>query len=184
MSTKSPFDWWDKNGKLVFHQDDVRIYNVDRQEHLLIGQTIFASTLERPWYIQKVLPHAKGRCLEIGLGLGCASKVILANPQTAHLLTIEKNPRVIEAFGRPLPRHHIVQADIYEWARRVPKTYTLYDLIFVDHYVYDEDLFPALENLAQDLTPLLKVGGHLIFWVDEQAPDEEKARITSLNVQK
>ena len=184
MPSKHPFQWWDKNGRLVFHQNDVRIYNVDRQEYLFVGSIMYASTEERDWYVKNVHPHAKGRCLEVGLGLGVASKAILANPNVEHLLTVEKNEDVIAAFGRPLLHHHILSADVETWASSVPKAFQLYDFIFVDHYVYDEDLFPSLSGLAEDLGLLLKPGGKMVFWIDENAPEEEKAKIKSLYLEK
>lgn len=179
-----PFDWWDKNGKLEFQRGDVRIYNVDKQQYLFIGQTLFASTVERLWYIQNVMPLAKGRCLEIGLGLGVASKIILSHSRVTQLLTVEKNEDVIAAFGRPLPKHLILCADANVWVKSVPTVHPLYDFIFVDHYVYDEDLFPELQELAQNLANLLKPGGSMVFWVDENAPDSEKEKIRQLYLTK
>jgi len=178
------FGWWEKNGKLKFQRRDVRIYNVDRQEYLFIGQVLYASTTERDWYAKNVYPHAKGRCLEIGLGLGVASKAILANPNVERLLTVEQNEDVIAAFGRPLSRHIILSADINTWVNDVPKNFQLYDFIFVDHYVYDEDLFPSLAILAEKLGLLLKPGGKMVFWIDEHAPEEEKAKLKGLGLEK
>lgn len=179
-----PFDWWDKNGKLEFQQGDVRIYNVNQEQYLFIGQTLFASTVERLWYIKNVMPHARGRCLEIGLGLGVASKAILSHSRVTQLLTVEKNEDVIAAFGRPLPRHLILCTDVNEWVKSVPTAHALYDFIFVDHYVYDEELLPELQELAQRLAVLLKPGGSMVFWIDENAPDPEKEKIRQLYLTK
>jgi spermidine synthase len=107
-----PFDFWDENGELEFHQGDVRIYRVDGEEYLFVGPVMYASTTERDWYGRNVFPYAKGRCLEIGLGLGVASKVILANPRVTHLLTVEKDENVIAAFGKPLHKHTLLRADV------------------------------------------------------------------------
>jgi spermidine synthase len=177
---KTPFDFWERNGRLGFQRGDVRIYYVGREQYLFVGQTMYASTVEREWYIKNVMPHARGKVLEIGLGLGCASKVILANPRVSHLLTIESNEDVIAAYGQLLHRHHVLLADIYEWIKSVPKDFSIYDLIFVDHYVLDEDQLPRLEQLAEDLFPLLKKDGRMIFWIDENADEEDKERVRSL----
>ena len=178
---KSAFDFWDKNADLEFQQDDVRIYRMEGEDYLFVGQTVYASTTEQTWYIHNVMMHAKGRCLEIGLGLGVASKVILTKPQVKHLLTIEKNEAVIAAFGKPLLRHNILCADIYQWVDNFIELEPMYDLIFVDHYTLeDEDAIYALEDLAFKLEPLLKRRGRMIFWVDENAPEEDKEEIRKL----
>jgi spermidine synthase len=177
---KDPFEFWERNGKLEFQRGDVRVYRVDRQHYLFVDQTMYASTTERPWYIRNVMPYAKGRVLEIGLGLGCASKVILANPKVQHLLTIENNENVIAAYGRLLPKHHLLLQDAEEWAREVPKNFSMFDLIFVDHYTFSEDTIDELKELAQNLCPLVKEGGRMIFWVDENAPEEDKVQIKNL----
>lgn|SRR5574338_215848 len=179
-----PFDWWDKNGRLEFQKGNVRIYNVEREQYLFIDQVLFASTIERPWYIRNVMPHAKGKCLEIGLGLGCASKAILSHAGVTQLLTVEKNEDVIAAFGRPLPRHLILCADVNTWVKSVPTVHSLYDFIFVDHYVYDEELLPELQELAKSLAVLLKPGGNMVFWIDENAPEDEKEKIRQLYLTK
>lgn len=177
---KDPFEFWERNGRLDFQRGDVRIYYVDGEHYLFVNQTMYASTTERPWYIRNVMPHARGSVLEIGLGLGCASKVILANPKVRHLLTIENNENVIAAYGRLLRRHHLLLQDAEEWARSVPKIAPLFDLIFVDHYTFSEDTIDGLKELAQNLCPLVKEGGRMIFWIDENAGEEEKAEIKNL----
>jgi len=178
---KGPFDFWDRNADLEFVHGDVRIYRMDREHYLFVNQIMYASTTERTWYIKNVMPHAQGRCLEIGLGLGVASKVILARPEVQYLLTIEKNDAVIGAFGRPLPRHNILWTDIYEWITNFHDPTPMYDLIFVDHYTLeDEDTIYELEELAFRLQPLLKEGGNMVFWIDENSPEEDQAEIRKL----
>ncbi len=178
---KSAFDFWTKNADLEFQQGDVRIYRMDGQHYLFVNQIMYASTTERTWYIHNVMPHAKGRCLEIGLGLGVASKVILAQPKVEFLLTIEKNETVISAFGKPLPRHNVLCMDIHEWINNFYDPTPMYDLIFVDHYTLeDEDTIYELEDLAHKLAPLVKESGHMVFWVDENAPEEDQDEIRKL----
>ena len=178
---KSAFDFWDKNANLEFQQDNVRIYQMDGQHYLFVDQTMYASTTERAWYIHNIMHYAQGKCLEIGLGLGVASKVILARPEVTHLLTIENNEAVIAAFGKPLPRHNIAAADVHEWLNNFIDPSAMYDLIFVDHYTWDdEDTYFELEELSFKLSPLLKKGGRMVFWVDENAPEEDKDQIRKL----
>jgi len=179
--TQGPFDFWDNNAYLEFHQENVRIYKLNGEQHLFVDQIMYASTRERTWYIHNVMPHARGKCLEIGLGLGVASKVILARPEVSHLLTVEKNEIVIGAFGKPFHHHNILCTDIYHWVDGFMNLGPMYDLIFVDHYTLeDEDTIYALEDLSFKLEPLVKEGGRMIFWVDENAPEEDQAEIRKL----
>ncbi len=169
------------NAELEYAREDVRIYRMDGEQYLFIGQIMYASTTERSWYIRNVMQHAKGRCLEVGLGLGVASKVILAKPEVNYLLTVELNESVIGGFGKPLPRHNILCADINMWVDNFLLPTPMYDLIFVDHYTLDdEDEIYALEDLAFKLEPLVKEGGRMIFWLDENAPEEDQAEVRKL----
>jgi len=169
------FSWWDQNGFLEYHNNNVRIYNVDGEQYLFIDQIMYASSTERSWYIKNVMPHAHGRCLEVGLGLGIASKVILARPEVEYLLTIENSEPVIAAYGKPLHRHFLLCADIYEWANNYGEfDLPLYDLIFVDHYTAMEDeLIDELTPLVENLKKLLRPEGKLIVWVDESLAPED-----------
>ena len=176
-----PFDFWDRNAVLEYNEKDVRIYRMDGQHHLFLDQVLYASTTERPWYIHNVMPHAKGRCLEVGLGLGVASKVILANSKVKHLLTIEKNEAVIGAFGRPLTKHNILWTDVYEWINNFQDPTPMYDLIFVDHYTsMDDELWEDLKNLVEKLSKLLREDGKLIIWIDENMDQKEIVQFKEL----
>lgn len=178
---KAPFDWWEENARLDFMRGNVRIYNVEGEDYLFVGQTIYASTKELPWYVHNVYNHAKGRVLEVGLGLGCASRLICKSPKVKHLLTIEKNEDVIAAFGKPLRHHHIIHADINKWIKDIPTEFPFFDMIFVDHYTMgDEDIYPELQELAGKLSPLVKEGGRMVFWIDENAPEEDQEFIRKL----
>jgi spermidine synthase len=175
-----PFDWWDRNGKLEYEQGDVRIYDVESEKHLFVGQTMYASTKERQWYVKNIHGIVRGKCLELGLGLGVASEVILANPNVRHLLTVEKNPYVIAAYGKPLRRQNILFKDAIEWVASFPVLEPMYDFIFVDHYTFDEDDLSVLPWLATALKFLLKPGGKMVFWIDENAPEEDQKMVRDL----
>jgi spermidine synthase len=177
---KDPFQFWNDNAKLIFQQEEVRIYDIDDDEYLFVGQIMYASTSERRWYLHNVYPHAKGKCLEIGLGLGIASRVILLSKKVSHLLTVEKNENVIAALGQPFPRHNILSADVYEWAKNLYLLEPTYDLIFVDHYTFESEDFEELEELQAVLKPVLKKGGRMIWWIDENAPDEDQEQVKNL----
>lgn len=180
VQMKDPFDYWNRNGFLEYQNDDVRIYDMEGHKYLFIGQVMYASTTERAWYIKNVMPYAHGKCLEIGLGLGVASKCIIVKPEVRHLLTIEKNDGVIEAFGRPLRNHNILHMDINEWLENIMVFEPIYDFIFVDHYAFDEEDLEGLPQLAERLRPLLKPGGNMVFWIDENAEDDDKNLVREL----
>jgi spermidine synthase len=180
VMTISPFGWWEENATLEFIQGDVRIFDIEDEKYLFVGQTMYASTTERSWYIKNVYPYAKGKCLELGLGLGVASKVILANDNVTHLLTIEEDGNVIGAFGKPLVRHNILHFDAMKWVASFPRLDPMYDFIFVDHYTFEEEELGLLQGLASGLKYLLKPGGEMVFWVDENAPEEDQNLIRDL----
>ncbi len=157
---------------------------MDGQDYLFVGPVLYASSTERSWYVKNVYPHAQGKCLEVGLGLGVASKVILANKNVRHLLTVEKEEDVIAAFGKLLPRHNILEKDVNDWVRSINAVQDffepIYDFIFVDHYTFEDDEYYILQELHQLLKPLLKDGGKMVFWIDENAPDEDQCLVRSL----
>ncbi len=178
---KGPFDFWEENAFLEYQNEDVRIYDMDAQKYLFIGQVMYASTSERAWYVKNVMPHASGKCLEIGLGLGVASKSMLVKKEVRHLLTIEANEKVIEAFGRPLRNHNILHANVYSWVENLAFVDPVYDFIFVDHYTLeDEEIVAPLEDLAKKLKLLLKPEGKMVFWIDENAPEEDQQLLKDL----
>lgn len=172
---KGPFDFWHKNGLLEWEQGDVKIFSMDGDSFMFIGQTLFASTNERMWYIKNVMPHTRGKCLEVGLGLGAASKVILANPAVTTLTTVEANADVIDAFGWTFRHHIVVHMDINDWAATAGHVGPIYDFIFVDHFAeMDEEFYPELEELVDKLKLTLKQDGKLVVWIDENAAEEDK----------
>ena len=178
--TIGPFDWWEENATSEFDQGDVRVYDMDGEKYLFVGPIMYASTTERSWYIKNVMPYAKGKCLELGLGLGVASKVILAKKDVTHLLTVEINEHVIGAFGKPLLRHNILHTDAMEWVCKFPALEPMYDFIFVDHYTFEEEELEMLQWLGTALSFLLKPGGNMVFWIDENAPEEDREKIKKL----
>lgn len=177
---KDPFEYWNRNAFLEYQNEDVRIYDMEGEKYLFVGQVMYASTSERGWYIHNVMPYAYGKCLEIGLGLGVASKCILVKPEVRHLLTIEKDERVIEAFGRPLRKHNILHADVNAWLGKITALEPIYDFIFVDHYAFDDDDLDALPELEYRLRPLLKPEGNMVFWIDENAEDADQDLVKGL----
>jgi spermidine synthase len=172
---KGPYDWWHENGLLEFEQGDVKIFSMDGNSYLFVDQILYASTTERPWYIRNVYPYARGKCLEIGLGLGAASKVILANPAVISLLTVEADFDVLTAFGDTFRHHLLLHKDVNEWIETAAHAGPIYDFIFVDHFAeMDDEFYPELKELVDKLKLNLKQDGKLVVWIDENAAEEDK----------
>ncbi len=172
---KSPWDFWNRNGLLEWEQGDVKIFSMDGDNFLFVDQVLYASTSERAWYIKHVFPHAKGKCLEIGLGLGVASRVILSNPAVTTLLTIEANSDVISVFGDTFRHHMLLHMTVNQWVETSAHAGPVYDFIFVDHHAeMDDESFPEMEELVKNLKLNLKKSGKLVVWIDEHAAEEDK----------
>lgn len=172
---KSPWDFWLKNGLLEWEQGDVKVFSMDGENFLFVDGVMYASTSERAWYIKNVLPHVRGRCLEIGLGLGVASKVILSSPDVTTLLTVEANSDVIEAFGWTFRHHMLLNRDVNEWIEGAAHAGPIYDFIFVDHHAeMDDESFPEMETLVKKLKLNLRQGGKLVVWIDEHAAEGDR----------
>lgn len=174
-----PWDFWDNNGRLVYHVGDIRIYMANKERYLFVGQTMYDSTSLRKWYIDNILKYCKGKVLEIGLGLGCASEVILTSPLVSSLVSIESNPDIISTCLIDDSRHKIVNREINEWVRNVPG-FSFFDFIFVNHYSFSEGVIPELKDLRQPLCNLLNPGGSLVYWIDPEGMDEDKDAVKSL----
>jgi len=175
-----PFDYWNEHGQIIYKDGDVVIYKMDGEEYLFVGQILYASSAERNWYLNNLNFPGRRRVLELGLGLGVASRMFLANG-AKHLTTIELEEGVIKAFGVPKLNHTIVHMNADDYVERALLFPPQFDLIFVDHYArIDEEMFDYLKGLAEKLKRLLLPGGNLIFWIDEFLPDAEIARLRSL----
>jgi hypothetical protein len=63
--------------------------------------------------------NAYGKVLVTGLGLGCVTRGLLANPKVEHVTVIENSPDVIKLVASYMPqtdRLTIVEAEAREWA--------------------------------------------------------------------
>ena len=139
---------------------------------------------EKPYMeacIDKLEPS--GDVLEIGLGLGIASRYLLTFPKVKSLTTIEKNADVIELYPK-IPRkdeevfnkhfghkkHTIHNLDglmyVYNTRRR-------YDFIFLDFYDrIDEETLPSIKDMVIGCRRILKEGGEVVGWLDPHTPEE------------
>lgn len=177
-----------KHGELVAECGSARVYQMNNELFLELGQghNLWALESELADYMEQLWDKPSGNCLEIGLGLGVASRYILSCPSVKELTTIEVNSDVIEVHKvaskildtRPREnikftknkQHTILNADglyyAYETKRR-------YDFIFLDFYeLIDEETLPQIEDMATACKRLLNTGGCMVGWFDKATPLE------------
>lgn len=172
-----------RDGKLVANSGEVSVYNMDEELYLEIGpgHTLWALEREVKDYVNQLEDYPKGNCLEIGLGLGVASRCILTYPHVTNLTTVEINPDVIDTHkvisnildaddrnNKWLPynsnKHTVVNMDGLEY---LYTTKHKYDFIFMDFWQHiDDDTLPAISDMAKAAFRVLAEGGKVIGWLD------------------
>lgn len=163
-------------GELVAESGDARVYEFNDELFLELGQGhhLWALESELKDYIWQISDKPKGDCLEIGLGLGVASKYILSCPNVNSLTTVELNENVIktQAIANKIDdkRHTILNCDGLLYMYNTKK---LYDFIFIDCYeLIDEDTLPIIADIVLAGKRILKKNGIIIGWFDEATPEE------------
>ena len=150
-----------EDGKVIAESGDAKVYKLNNELFLEIGpgHNLWALESELEDYIWQLNDKPRGECLEIGLGLGVASKYILSCPRVRGLTTVEVNEDVIKAYSQlksedysfdynvyPEKRHTILNIDglvyMYETKQR-------FDFIFIDCYdIIDEDTLPLIADMS------------------------------------
>jgi spermidine synthase len=159
-----------RDGKLLAEYGKAKIYELESKLYLEIGpgHNLWAHEDEYGWYKKRVYPHARGDVLEIGLGLGVCSRLILSNPNVVSLTTVEINSDVIEVTKEVIDCESKKWSIINEDGKKfLERTTNKYDLIFVDTYIrWDEDA----EEYIKEIFPLAKEhlieGGRFLYWFD------------------
>ena len=185
MSTKSKIYFVD--GNVVAQSGDVKIYLMDNQLFLEIGpgHNLWALESEYAVYMDQLRGKPFGNCLEVGLGLGIASRCILTYPNVRHLTTIEKNNDVIEAHDKIVPllnnkltkwipydnnKHTIINDDGLHY---LTTSKEVYDFIFIDFYKQiDEDTLPDIKDIVTAGKKCLSEKGIIMGWLDPFTPPE------------
>jgi spermidine synthase len=172
-----------KDGELIVDTGNARVYKMNGELFLEIGDghTLWALESELQDYTYQLQDFPNGDCLEIGLGLGVASRYILTFPHVRHLTTIELNKDVIAAHAkipeeeRKYPmvyepkKHRILNADGLSYAYQTNKKY---DFIFIDCYDrIDEETLPMIADMATACSRILKTDGKLVGWLDKNTPE-------------
>lgn len=172
------------DGKLVAEHNDARVYKMNGELFLEIGNghTLWAMESELNDYIPQLASFPAGDCLEIGLGLGVASRYILTFPAVNSLTTIELNPNVVAVHekikesdrGTSLgvyakDKHTIHNADGISYAYQTNKKY---DFIFIDCYDrIDEQTLPIIADVVGACSRVLRPNGKMIGWLDRYTPE-------------
>lgn len=173
-----------RDGELLMRSGEVSLYKYNEDLHLEIGpgHTLWALGSELEEYIRQLSDFPRGKVLEIGLGLGVASRYILSLPKVDELTTVEINKDVIsiqevvkdthkdftDYFG--YKKHNIINDDGLQF---VYKTSEKFDFIFLDFYDrIDEDTLPTIEDVVRGAKRVLKPKGRIMGWFDPYTPKE------------
>jgi spermidine synthase len=173
-----------KDGELVSESGEARVYRMNNELYLEIGpgHNLWAMESELADYIWQLNDRPNGACLEIGLGLGVASRYILSCPRVRSLTTVELRQDVINVYEEvsklfrenkfidPEKRHTILNADglIYMYQTR-----QRFDFIFIDCYDrIDEDTMPFIMDMALAARRILNKDGTVVGWLDKHTPEE------------
>ena len=173
-----------RDGELIAESGDARIYKMNGKLFLERGKghTLWALEDELGDYIHQLDSWPQGDCLEIGLGLGVASKYILTFPKVKSLTTIEIDEDVIttQQLANPIDddRHLILNTSGLYYTY---ETKRLYDFIFLDFYdVIDEETLPIIADMVVACERILKRRGKIIGWLDKHTPGDHAAIFMSL----
>jgi predicted membrane-bound spermidine synthase len=165
------------HGKLLAESGNMRIYLFNDMLHLEEGpgHTLWAIESEIHEYREQMADYPNGEGLEIGLGLGVASRYILTCEGVKSLTTVEISEDVIKVQKQvnPIddPRHTIICMDGWEYIISTDKKY---NFIFMDMYHFiDEDGLPLIEKYVEMCKKrVLKEGGKIVGWFDVSTPEE------------
>jgi len=175
-----------QDGELVAESGEARVYLMNGELFLEIGpgHTLWALQSELTDYIEQLKDYPNGDVLEIGLGLGVASRYILTFNKVASLTTVELNDDVIEVHNQIRDhlytpedekvidgkQHVVLNVDGLEY---LFTTKYSYDFIFLDFYDrIDEDTLPLIKDMVNGCRRVLRPGGMAIGWLDPYTPDE------------
>lgn len=175
-----------KEGTLIAESGQARVYSFNDDMFLEIGEghQLWALASEFSDYMEQLRDYPKGNVLEIGLGLGVASRYMLSLPKVRALTTIEKNEDVINVYEEikkldkvfmenfSHKKHLILNTDglsyIYNTDRK-------FDFVFLDFYDrIDEDTLPEIKDMVDGCkrAGILAKGGKIMGWFDPYTPDE------------
>lgn len=172
-----------KDGELVAESGDAKVYKMNGELFLEIGpgHTLWALESELNDYMAQLEDRPRGRCLEIGLGLGVVSRYLLTFPKVEYLTTVEINSNVISVHSKiketdrglkldyDKSKHRILNAEGLAYAYQTKQRY---DFIFIDCYDrIDEDTLPIIADMFAACSRILKSGGEIMAWLDKHTAE-------------
>ena len=165
------------DGDLIATHGEAKVYLYNDLLHLEIGpgHNLWMVESEIKELAQQISDSPRGKCLEIGLGLGVASKYILSFPEVESLTTIEINSDVIavQEMVNKIDdfRHKIINANGLDFILQADEKY---DFIFFDHYsIIDEETLEMLSIYVSAANKIIKPGGILLSWFDIHTLEED-----------
>lgn len=175
-----------EDGELIAQYGKARVYLFNGELYLEAGQghSLWTYSLERKDYEKQIANKAKGKCLEIGLGLGIASAYILSLPNVDTLTTVEKNNDIINVYkllqerdyASKDSRHNILWEDGLEFMRSIHIRHSsAFDFIFLDYYTdLDHESLVELYLFVSVGRRILNPGGKIVGWLDNTTPESIK----------
>jgi len=164
------------DGEIIAESGHAKVYEFNGRLFLEIGpgHNLWADSEEVVEYADQLGRRPYGDCLEIGLGLGCASNYVLDLPHVKTLTTVELNTDVINVYGQivdHVPNNHtIVNQSGVDYLLNTSNTF---DFIFLDFYDrIDEDVLPDIELYVKLSKKILNPGGEIVGWWDIYTPSE------------
>jgi len=158
-----------KDGEIIGEHGSVKIYKTNDQSKLVLERDNYAWAFgnEIRYYKRDIGNSAKGDCLEIGLGLGVASRHILSFQEVKSLTTIDIDYDVIQAQRQANfiddSRHKIINTDGLSYINKTERTF---DFIFFDFYMdINEDTAPEISEMVQAAHRILSHGGRISGWM-------------------
>lgn len=168
------------DGDLIAEHGEARVYLYDGLLHLEIGvgHNLWMVESEIEELAQQIGDSPRGKCLEIGLGLGIASRYILSFPEVELLTTVEINPDVIAVHEMVNyiddSRHKGINGNGLDF---ILQTEEKYDFIFFDHYsIIDEDTLDMIDTYAKAAKKILTKDGIMLAWFDPYTPEEHACK--------
>ena len=164
--------------ELISDHGSAKIYRANDNRKLLLKRNniLWALGSEIRDYKKNIGENAKGDCLEIGLGLGVASKHILSFSEVKSLTTIEMDYDVIQAQKQAIfiddSRHIIINTDGLSYINETERTF---DFIFFDFYRFiTEDTYPEILEMVQASYRILNRNGIISGWMPRHTKERFK----------
>ena len=169
-----------ESGELIAESGDVKVYKFRNLLHLEIGpgHSLWAVEDEIEEYEEQIRDKPYGDCLEIGLGLGVASKYILSRSKVKSLTTVEKNFDVVQVQKKVNPiedkRHNVIIGSGLDYMISAKRINKKFDFTFLDFYdIIDEDTLPEIIRYIKMARQLKRSSESIVMpWLDIYTPYE------------